>query len=487
MNNPETKEDRKDLVTSLGIPVDAEGPSRYIDRGAHVCAAGLAALVDGDVTERTWRHWRPAQVERIESPSFRAALQTFLSAGAGMGYSLGRFRSVCRSLPDPDPEGESWVEPFEHAVVAARNASDLRVFVRSETRDHFVATNAAPKDEERWNSSLSMMSDGLFYELGILLPKIDLLADDALAPTEFRIEVNDARLPRRFLPPSDRALVNDTLSRLALLGLQGEPAMHPVNGSECAIVAASDAESCKKAGLTTWDQMGYILLSISAQTRPLAGAFINRHLVEYYLDRLSQAFPIAVTEVRKALSSDAITQVLRALADEEISIRNLLRISEVLALPDTLIRSDLSRFILFNPPAMERMQCFREEPAFERRLFRVRSSLKRYISHKYTRGQNTLIVYLLDPKVEERLEQPLPLSRDDRSALLRALTEEIGSLPPTAQNPVILTTASVRLRLRREMGADFPRTAVLAYQELSPDMNIQPIARIEAPDLTNPS
>jgi type III secretion protein V len=96
-------------------------------------------------------------------------------------------------------------------------------------------------------------------------------------------------------------------------------------------------------------------------------------------------------------------------------------------------------------------------------------------------------VYLLDPKVEERLEQPLPLSRDDRSALLRALTEEIGSLPPTAQNPVILTTASVRLRLRREMGADFPRTAVLAYQELSPDMNIQPIARIEAPDLTNPS
>ena len=36
MNNPETKEDRKDLVTSLGIPVDAEGPSRYIDRGAHV-------------------------------------------------------------------------------------------------------------------------------------------------------------------------------------------------------------------------------------------------------------------------------------------------------------------------------------------------------------------------------------------------------------------------------------------------------------------
>jgi type III secretion protein V len=332
-----------------------------------------------------------------------------------------------------------------------------------------------------------MMSDGLFYELGILLPKIDLLADDALAPTEFRIEVNDARLPRRFLPPSDRALVNDTLSRLALLGLQGEPAMHPVNGSECAIVAASDAESCKKAGLTTWDQMGYILLSISAQTRPLAGAFINRHLVEYYLDRLSQAFPIAVTEVRKALSSDAITQVLRALADEEISIRNLLRISEVLALPDTLIRSDLSRFILFNPPAMERMQCFREEPAFERRLFRVRSSLKRYISHKYTRGQNTLIVYLLDPKVEERLEQPLPLSRDDRSALLRALTEEIGSLPPTAQNPVILTTASVRLRLRREMGADFPRTAVLAYQELSPDMNIQPIARIEAPDLTNPS
>ena len=32
--------------------------------------------------------------------------------------------------------------------------------------------------------------------------------------------------------------------------------------------------------------------------------------------------------------------------------------------------------------------------------------------------------------------------------------------------------------MRKLIEKDFPRLAVLSYQELSPDMNIQPIARI---------
>ena len=51
-------------------------------------------------------------------------------------------------------------------------------------------------------------------------------------------------------------------------------------------------------------------------------------------------------------------------------------------------------------------------------------------------------------------------------------------MPPTAQDPVVLTTALIRYRLRKALRGAFPRLSVLSYQELSPDMNIQPIARI---------
>jgi type III secretion protein V len=58
------------------------------------------------------------------------------------------------------------------------------------------------------------------------------------------------------------------------------------------------------------------------------------------------------------------------------------------------------------------------------------------------------------------------------------VSDEVGNLPPTAASPVILTTMEIRKILRVLIEKEFPSLAVLSYQELSPDMNIQPIARI---------
>jgi flagellar biosynthesis component FlhA len=481
---PEAR-DRERLVESLGLPVDAAAPRRYIADGGAASADGLAALVDAEVTERTWRRWYPGEAHRLASPGFAAALEALLAAGARMGYALDRFRSVCQDLPEPDPDGERWVEPFESAV-AARNAVDLRVFVRRDVREALLAPVAPARDSERWEALTTMMGDGLFYELGIVLPRLELLTDDTLDAAELRIEVNDACLPRGSLLPADRALVNESVHRLRLLGVQGEEAVNPANGSECAVIAASDVKTCEAARLTTWDRAGHAILTISAVARRMAGAFINRHLVDFHTGLLAQAFPTIVDEVRKAMSRDSIAQVLRALVDEEIAIRNLLRIFEVLVQSETRIAADLGRYIVFAPPAVTRALSFRDgdrdAPAVERRLSRIRAAMKREISHKYTRGGSTLVVYLLESALEKRLAQPRPLSAVERAALLAALRAEIGSAP-MAQAPVILTASSVRLRLRREIAAAFPTTAVLAYQELSPDLNIQPLARIEVPEL----
>jgi hypothetical protein len=490
MTAPETREDRQRLVASLGIPADAAGPGRYIEVGGPVSAAGLAALVDADVAERTWLRWFPDQSARLSSAPFRMAFERLLASAAAICYSLDRFRSACKRLPEPDLDGRLWIEPFERAV-AARNALDLRVFVAREVRDEFTTTSLAPEsDPLRWDKLTSMMSDGVFYELGVVLPRLDLLPDDSLAPTDIRIEINDARLPRRRLLAADRVLVNDTVERLTRLNVKGEEAFNPANGNECAVIDAADAAVCKQAGLQTWSRPEHAILSISAAARQMAGAFVNRNLVEFFTKLLAQDYPTVVAEVRKAMTHEAITQVLRALVDEEISIRNLRRVLEVLSLPDDEIDADLARYIFFAPAALNRTVCFRDPGAeatiAEQRLFRVRAAMKRYISHKYTRGQNTLIVYLLDRALEERLARPAPILGADRELLLRALRDEIGSPLPTAQTPVILTTASVRLRLRREIGADWPHIGVLSYQELSPDMNIQPIARIEVPELTDP-
>ena len=45
--------------------------------------------------------------------------------------------------------------------------------------------------------------------------------------------------------------------------------------------------------------------------------------------------------------------------------------------------------------------------------------------------------------------------------------------------PVILTTLEARRKLRRLVEKELPSLAILAYQELSPDVNIQPVGRLD--------
>ncbi|MEO1173195.1 MAG: FHIPEP family type III secretion protein [Myxococcota bacterium] len=171
--------------------------------------------------------------------------------------------------------------------------------------------------------------------------------------------------------------------------------------------------------------------------------------------------PFAIADLNQ--HAVQLTDILRRLVEEEISIRDLRSILQALAEwgqveNDTVMLTEY-----------------------------VRNALKRYISHKYTRGGNTLVVYLLDPQIEETVRSSiqhtqsgsyLALEPEITQEILTAVRNEVGNLPPTAQNPVILTTMEIRRYFRKLVELEFPHLAVLSYQELSPDMNIQPIARI---------
>ena len=323
---------------------------------------------------------------------------------------------------------------------------------------------------------LRMMSDGLFYELGGLFAPCHVRPVDDTAEGQARVRINDVRCYDMPVIGPDELLVNATGDRLALLGVEGREARNPANGEECAIVPARARNACEDAGWTTWDEPDFIVLATSSVLRRNASSLLPLDVVEYSLHILSQAFP-AITQ---RLPAELVARVLRFLLDEEISIRNLRGILETLLLPLPVSDADFGTYIAFSggnfrPPVawvdatVERDTVMLGEA--------VRADMRRYISHKYTRGRNTLSVYLLDRNIEFRLRQDRPLSDAERAEFIGAVEIEVGSLPPTT-TPVILTTNEVRARARRELELEFPYLAVLSYQELSPDMNIQPIVRI---------
>lgn len=311
---------------------------------------------------------------------------------------------------------------------------------------------------------IPMMRDGLFYELGVRFPGIRVRANTRdLVTDQYSIFINEVGVIQGSVNEK-QVMVNDTPDRLKLLGIQGSPAQNPANGIACAWIPAEQRTLAEQAGLTTWDTANFMVLHLSALLRKNAAEFVGIQEVQDMLKQLEQAFPALIKEVvPKSVSMFQLTDILRRLVQEEISIRDL--------------RAILQSLAEWGPIVSDTVELTEH----------VRSALKRYISHKYAGGQSTLIVYLLDVQIEEMVRSSiqqsssgcyLALEPEINQDILNAVRGEVGNLPPSAQQPVILTTQDIRRHFRRLVELEFPHIAVLSYQELSPEMNIQPIARI---------
>jgi type III secretion protein V len=260
-------------------------------------------------------------------------------------------------------------------------------------------------------------------------------------------------------------LVNDTVDRLKLMNVQGFEAVNPATRQPGAWVPDSHKEMLEAAGLTTWDVPGYMILHLAAVLRRHAREFVGVQEAQSMLDQLEKAFPAIVKEVvPKVVSLLKLTDILGRLVEEELSVRDLRGILQAL--------SEYGQVESDNVMLTEH----------------VRAAQRRYVSHKYARGTNTLVVYLLDPQIEEAIRGAnkrtatgthLALEPDIAQEIVQAVKGECGNLPPTAQRPVILTSMDIRRYVRKLLEFEFnPAFSVVSYQELSPDLNIQPVARI---------
>jgi type III secretory pathway component EscV len=341
------------------------------------------------------------------------------------------------------------------------------------THDALVASTSEGKG---WSDLLAMMSAGLFYELGLTLGSCDLIVDDRVPVNGWQVQINDLRLPAMMGLARDERLVNDTPDRLQLLGVNGRPARNPANGVACAIIDAGAAGVCEAAGLTTWTPAGFAILSLSAAIRRHAGALLSRLVVDHTMKNLGRAFPDLIDRANQLSSLDDTTRVLRGLLCEEVAIRNLRLILEAMIALGPPPEVDLAKLIVFTLPGNDTIRPRGGSPIASI-VDGVRSALKRQISHKHTQGGSTLVVYLLDPEIQRGITA-CEVAPAFIAAVRRAMAKQRASRARFPTPPVLLTTADVRARCAALFEGDFPRQAVVAYTELSPDLNIQPLARI---------
>ena len=105
------------------------------------------------------------------------------------------------------------------------------------------------------------------------------------------------------------------------------------------------------------------------------------------------------------------------------------------------------------------------------------------------REYHSLSDKLLDTQIESSVLSSGVLSCDENGnpliddhlidRILQGIWAELSYLPETVTLPSILTSQGSRLALQGIILGELPQMAVVSYQELPPDLNIQPVARIK--------
>lgn len=416
---------------------------------------------------------QPKEPKPLDWPPDEAFFAELLNSLLRMGLSLAGRAAIATVLQGGLEAGREPGDIAEDLIAALQpKAWEIQL-----PHDYFREITLAQTETKP--GEFALLRDGLFYELGIYYPDFQFVLVEDLKPSSFRFKLGQiATLPLRGLGPKE-CLVNGSEDRLAALQIRGRPAANPANSNECAIIDADLRQVAEGAGFTTWQSIGYIVLAFAAELRRQGWRCVTNKSVQAQLSSLGRAFPALRNAALIRFTPEQIARTLRSVLAEEISVRNLRTVLELLLQSDYIVVKDLSKYIVFDdrlPLIMQPREPWDSDAGNLAAV--VRSGLKRQISHKYTRGASTLIVYLLDPEIEARLTPDARPEADLAEKILKAVRQELQSISRYAQIPAILTTIEVRAILRDLLKYEFPTLAVLAYQELSPNLNIQPIARI---------
>jgi type III secretion protein V len=306
--------------------------------------------------------------------------------------------------------------------------------------------------------SFPLLRDGLFVELGLPLPPFRFRHDASLRPNGFAVRINAVWTMPRIGLPIGSIFVNDTVERLDVLRVEAEEALNPATGQPGSLVNAEHGEALEGVGLTTWDPLGFLVLTLAAVVRRNAHVLMTRDVAAKMARDVGWVFPFLGDVAQKNVPDDLLAPVLRELLRDGVSLRNLRRILEL------LLRFDSG------------------ESRGPDRITFVRAGLADATAHKVARGTDTIVVYLLDPEIEAAVAEfseavgPARESLADRVA--SALRSELEYLPTTAQVPALLTQDELRRPVRELLRHEFPRLTVLGFGDLPPSYNVQPVARV---------
>jgi len=306
----------------------------------------------------------------------------------------------------------------------------------------------------------------LATELGFIVPPVHITDNLRLKPREYCVSLRGVEIARWQTEPDCLLAVNaDPRART----LPGTEVKEPAFGVPARWIQRGLEEQALAAGYSVVDQTTVIGTHLGELIRRHAHELLGRQETKRLLDSMNESHPKLVEElVPKLLSLGEVQKVLQQLLREQVSIRDLGAILEVLV-----------------ESAQQSRQTVQLVEA-------VRQTLGRGLVRPLLDTEGGLKVLTLDRALEAALvstfDPSAPMLLTDGEAMpanrgesLRTLVESVKRLTGGGSAmalPVLLCPSPTRYYVRRWLEPFLPKVTVLAPTEIPPEIRVRSVGTV---------
>ncbi|GGH17700.1 flagellar biosynthesis protein FlhA [Paenibacillus segetis] len=295
-------------------------------------------------------------------------------------------------------------------------------------------------------------------EMGLVVPVIRIRDNIQLKPNEYVIKIKGNVVGGGELLLNHYLAMSPGMDDESITGIETQ---EPAFGLPAIWIDESTKDRAEQSGYTVVDPPSVVATHLTEMIKKHAHELLGRQETKTLVDNLKESYAVLVDElIPSVLSIGEVQKVLAKLLREKISIRDMVTIFETLADYGTYTK---------DPDVLTEY---------------VRQSLSRQITQQFTQQGETMRVITVGPMLEKKIaesvqqsEQGSYLALDPQSTqtMFQKLNEQINRLIQSGQQPIVLTSPTIRMYLRQVIERSMQDIPVLSYSELEPNVEIQSV------------
>ena len=364
-------------------------------------------------------------------------------------------------LPDPDAAAGADTAPAP-AGPAPDSAEQLALDMRVEPLELEVAYDLVELVDPASGGDLldrvKSLRRKMALDLGIVLPLVRTRDNLDLPPHTYAVRVHGVEIGRGEAPSGAVLAIGDDLSVLP-----GVMTREPVFGLPAKWIPSELQQQAELMGCTVVDRASVITTHLSEVVRTNASRLLGREDVKVLVDMVRAGSPTVVEELTPALLTlGEIQRVLQSLLDEEVSVRDLVRIFEGLS---------------------ERARTSKDTEGL---VEAARANLGAAISTAFA-VDGRLPVLTFEPLAEHAMLEALrpgdggsyiALDPSYAERLVVAVAAEAQQAEERGERPALVCSPQLRPAVRKLTRTAAPRVPVLSYAELADQLQLDTIGVI---------